>query len=336
MFEIGTVELSRRQHHHVRIDDASGRHGTQVVQQQVRIVLDRRDRLAGEQLREQAHHHPAVFQHVGHARRGAQVVLEHVVFAFAGAHQIDAGNVAIDLLRHIDADHLLAKLGIQQNLRGGNAPGLDDFLIVVNIMQEGIQGSDPLPQPVGQDFPLLRGNDARHDVEGDQAFLSGILAIHGEGDADAMKRQVGLRALALDKLRRRRFEPVGENPIAWTYRAGGIEHFVVGRLHVGAGSGKRSNQNQQKPCQNFLSVNQWDGGNAGSVLHLIRAARRNLVRACVGLGREDGFCPILCAAPPWRRGAGVVRRGGENRPRSRHAAFQTMRSSGRVILRIGS
>jgi hypothetical protein len=48
------------------------------------------------------------------------------------------------------------------------------------------------------------GDDARDDVEGDQALGAGIVAIDGEGDADAAEDQVGLGTFAGDGLGRLR------------------------------------------------------------------------------------------------------------------------------------
>jgi hypothetical protein len=46
VLEIGAVELARRQHHDVRIAHARGATERRLSQQQVGVVLDRRDRLA--------------------------------------------------------------------------------------------------------------------------------------------------------------------------------------------------------------------------------------------------------------------------------------------------
>ncbi len=64
VLEIGAVIGAGRQHDDGRIADALGRHGAQLFQQQVGIMLDRRHLVPGEQFGEQAHHHLAVFQHV--------------------------------------------------------------------------------------------------------------------------------------------------------------------------------------------------------------------------------------------------------------------------------
>ena len=49
--------------------------------------------------------------------------------------------------------------------------------------------------------PLLQRQDARHDVEGNQPLRAFFLAVHGEGDADAVEQGVRLGALLRQPLR---------------------------------------------------------------------------------------------------------------------------------------
>jgi hypothetical protein len=82
-------------------------------------VLDRRHAVAGEQRGEQPHHHLAVFQHVGDAGRHAQIVFQHVELALARAHDIDAGDVGVDVGGTLDALHLRPVLRIVRPARPG-------------------------------------------------------------------------------------------------------------------------------------------------------------------------------------------------------------------------
>ena len=78
------------------------RRSAQRLEQQRRILLDGLYRLAREKLRKEPQHHLAVLEHVGHARRRAQVVLEHVPAAVLVPHEVDPGDVRIDAVRQID------------------------------------------------------------------------------------------------------------------------------------------------------------------------------------------------------------------------------------------
>jgi hypothetical protein len=79
-------------------------------------VVDPRHAVTGEELREQAHHHFAVLEHVGDAGGHAQVVLEHQEFAGIIAHHVDARDMGVNVPGHIDALHLRTVLRVAQNL----------------------------------------------------------------------------------------------------------------------------------------------------------------------------------------------------------------------------
>ena len=138
MFEVGGVEVARCHQYDGRVIDADRRGIAQGLQQQIRIVIDRPHALRGKQFREQAHHHPAVLEQVGHTGRRAQIVFEHVVFAVRILDQIDTGDMGVNVSRHIDADHFRTELGILDHLVGGHLAGAQDFLIVINIVQESV------------------------------------------------------------------------------------------------------------------------------------------------------------------------------------------------------
>jgi len=219
VFEIGGVVHARGHDDDGRIVDAARRDRAQVLQQQVGIVLDRGDAVAREQVREQAHHHLAVFQHVGHAGGNAQVVFQDVELARAGTHDVDAGDVGINVGDHVDALHLGAVLGILVNLARRDDAGIDDVLVVVDVVHEHVERLDALDQARLQRRPFVRGDDARDGVEGDQAFGAGAVAIHGEGDADAAESEIGLGALAFDALARLARKPGAELAIVFAHRA---------------------------------------------------------------------------------------------------------------------
>ncbi|MNN16609.1 hypothetical protein D3C81_1297540 [compost metagenome] len=106
----------------------------------------RRHPVAREQLREQPHHHLAVFKHVRDAGRHPEVVLQHVELALAGAHHVDAGHVGVDVARHVDAEHLRPVLRVVVDLVGRNHTGADDVLAVVDIVDEPVQRGHALAQ----------------------------------------------------------------------------------------------------------------------------------------------------------------------------------------------
>ena len=232
VLEIRAVEGARGQQHRGRIAHAGGCHRAQGLEQQVGVVLDRVHVVAREQVGEEPHHHLAVLEQVAHPRGHAQVVLEHVVLALAvgacGAHQVDAGDHRVQAAGHVHAFHFGAELGVVEHLLGGDAAGAQDLLAVVDIGEKGVEGAHALAQTDLERRPFGAGNDARQQIEWDQALLAAFLTIDIEGDADAMEGDVGLLALARDALARHLFEPVGVGPVVRAHRAVGGVHFVVG------------------------------------------------------------------------------------------------------------
>ena len=83
-----------------------GRDRLERREQLVRIVLDRRDAVAREQVGEQPQHDLAVLQHVGDAGGRAGIVFQHVEGVGIDAHDVDAGDEHVDVVRHALAVHL--------------------------------------------------------------------------------------------------------------------------------------------------------------------------------------------------------------------------------------
>ena len=233
VLEIGAVIGAGCQHHHGRIFHIARRDGAQILQQHVRIVFHRGDFVTREQLREKPHHHLAVFDHVRHAGRYPQVVFQHVVFTRVSPDQIDAGDMGIDAGRYVQSFHLGAELSVVEHLLGWNALGLEDVLIVIDIVQESIERLDPLTQPLLQLPPFLRRDDAGNDIEGNQTFLASFLPIDSESDPHAMKGDIRLGAFAGDTFCRRIGQPFGVGLEMRTNFSRVIVHLIEEcRFHV--------------------------------------------------------------------------------------------------------
>ena len=150
-------------------------------------MLDGRDRLLREQLGHEPHHHLAVLEHVRHARGGAQVVLQNVVLAGPGTHEVDAGDVRVNAAGDLDALHLRAVLGILEHFGGWDLARLDDLALVIDVLQEQVQCPRALAQAGLQLAPFGDRNDVRQHVEWDQPLAAALLAVHRERDAHAVK-----------------------------------------------------------------------------------------------------------------------------------------------------
>ncbi len=110
----------------------------QHLEQPAGIFGDRADREPLENRREDTLHHFAVLQHVGDAGRDPEVVLQDVIPAIAVADQVGPGDVAPDAPGRIQTLALLPiRLRGEYHLAGDDAV-LEDFLVVVDVVDEGI------------------------------------------------------------------------------------------------------------------------------------------------------------------------------------------------------
>ena len=166
--------------------------------------------MAREQLREEPHHHLAVLQHVGDAGGRAGIVLEDVEGALVDPHDVDAGDVDVDPVRHLEADHLRPVMRVAEDEVGRDDAGLDAFLRAVDVGEEGVERGDALLQAAFEIGPFRLGQHARDDVEGDQALGRLVVAVDREGDADAAEEQLRLAAAGVEHLGRRLVEPALE------------------------------------------------------------------------------------------------------------------------------
>ncbi len=187
VFEIGAVVSAGGEENDRGVGDAGGGDAAQIVEQHVGVVVDGGDAVAGEQLGEQAHHHLAVLEHVGDAGGDAQVVFEDAEFAGVVAHDVDAGDVGVDAAGHVDALHLGAVLGVAEHLFRRDDAGLENLLLVVDVVDEGVEGADSLLEASLEADPFFERQHTGDDVEGDEALGAFFLAVHGEGDAYPME-----------------------------------------------------------------------------------------------------------------------------------------------------
>ena len=267
VLEVGAVEAPRGHHHHAGVVHRAAL--AQGLQQQGRVALHRRDGLVVKQLREEAHHHLAVLQHVGDPGGGAQVVLQHIVLTVVVADDVDPGDVDIGVPVQVDPLHAGLVLGIGEDLGGRDHPRLQDALIVIDVVQKGVEGGDALADPLVQMLPLPGGNDAGNAVERDEALGAVPIPVDVEGDADPAKQQIGLLTLALYALLVGLVQPrevgvvmiaklvVGEQHLVVTTGSGGLDgqhrQLLVTSLISGVARGVPANRVAAEACIiNFL------------------------------------------------------------------------------------
>ena len=72
----------------------------------------------------------------------------------------------------------------------------EDPPLVVHVLQEQVDGGQPLARPALERAPTRRGDDARQQIVREDALRPLVVAVDREGDALGQERTVGL-ALAL-------------------------------------------------------------------------------------------------------------------------------------------
>ncbi|MOA00318.1 hypothetical protein D3C78_1196750 [compost metagenome] len=171
MLVIGGIIDAGRQHRDARLAGTAGRcERSERLAQQIGVILHPAHAVFVEEFREHLHHRFAVFQHVADTGGGAGIVFQNVELVFASADNVSADNMGVDAAGRSEADHFRQEGFVFLDDFAGNAPGADDFLLVVDIVEESIEGENALFDALGQFAPLAAGDDARDDIEGDQFF----------------------------------------------------------------------------------------------------------------------------------------------------------------------
>jgi len=99
--------------------------------------------------------------------------------------------VAPDSARRIQAHALGAKTLGRTDHFFGYDPVLDDFLLVVKIVEEKVQRLNALLQPALNPVPLLGADHARHDIEWENTLGAGGIAVNIEGDSELEQGMLG-------------------------------------------------------------------------------------------------------------------------------------------------
>ena len=177
-------------------------------------------------LRKRALHQVAVFQHVGNAGRHAQIVFQDIDLAVAVAHQVGSGDVAPDPPRRIDARALGAVEGGRMDDLFRDDLVLQDLLVVINVVDELVERVDALLEAALDPVPLLGADDARNQVEGENALRARRISVDVEGDAH-LEEQALRRALAAQKLALlERLDGVEQQASLRPHHSGIVEHLI--------------------------------------------------------------------------------------------------------------
>jgi hypothetical protein len=226
VLEIGAVVSPWRQQDDGGIRHARRRDVLQHFQQFLRVIIDRPHADLLEHVGKAAFHGPPVLQHVTDPAGTAPVVLQHPVGPVVAADQVGAANVNVDVFGHVEIDEFAPKMFAGKDVVCGDDTVLDDLLLVINIVQEEVQGRNPLHQPALQEFPFLGRDDARHQIKGKNPLRPLRVAIDVEGDALAQEGQIDRMPFVGELLGAERLKQSAEMPVMGTDFTALIEHFV--------------------------------------------------------------------------------------------------------------
>jgi len=147
-------------------------------------VIDRAHAEGIEPVREDARHGEAVRKDVGDAAGGTQVVLQHEVAPVAVADEVAADDVDVAVVGDIDADDLAPEVAGADDEAAGHDAIVQDLLVVVDVVDEAVEGFHALGEAGFDDRPFVRRDEAGDGIEGEDAFRAlGRIRVDGEGYA---------------------------------------------------------------------------------------------------------------------------------------------------------
>ena len=166
VLEVRRVEDPRREDDDARIGDLVRCQRDEQLGQLLRVGVDGGDPLPREHLGKRPLGDRPILQHVADPRGHAQVVLEHVHGAVGVAHEIRPGDVRPHTEPRLDALALGAEVDrAVEQLPREHAIG-DHPLVVVDVVDEPIEGDEALLESLGDARPLAGLDDPGDDVEG--------------------------------------------------------------------------------------------------------------------------------------------------------------------------
>jgi len=98
----------------------------------------RRGERCRRKIRRDAHHDLAILQHIGDAGRSAHIVFEHVEIVLAGADDIDAGDMNVNIVRNPPANHFRPEFALRDTRSAGCAL-LNNLLGAIDVGKEQVQ-----------------------------------------------------------------------------------------------------------------------------------------------------------------------------------------------------
>ena len=132
-----------------------------------------------------------------------------------------------EIVRWIDAHALLPIEGGRLNHFIGDDFVLENFLPMINVVDEGVQLEDALLEAALNPIPLLRAHDAGDQIERKNTFSSVRVAVDVEGDAQLQQKPFGGALAAFELAVFQVLNGFEEEPGFGPCYTARVEHFIV-------------------------------------------------------------------------------------------------------------
>src|SRR6185503_326684 len=170
----------------------------------------------------------------------ADIILEHEEIALAGADQVYTGNMGVDVVRRLDAEHLGPERGVEQNELRRHEARLNDLLVVIDVVEEDVDRLDSLDAAPLHEIPLGAVEDAGDQVKRDQPLGRAAFGVDCKGDAEPAEQLLSCVLLRDEGIDRQIVEKAGKLGV-------GVPDRPVGRPHLVEESVKRRKTLQPSP-----------------------------------------------------------------------------------------
>ena len=169
---------------------------------------------------------PAVGQHVGHAGRYPQIVLQEQE-SVVGSYDVGTANRDIGAVRHLHPAHFLTKLGAIVDKAGRYDAIAQNPSRSVDVGEEQIQRFDALPESAFDQVPIVGVKDSRQEIDRNDPLVRPLFSVDRKRDSFMQKRSLGTFLHDRKFARRDAVERLPKPAAMRARRAGGIEHLVV-------------------------------------------------------------------------------------------------------------
>jgi len=226
VLEVGRVVAARGEDDGHAVFAPTGSGMAQGFEQHLRVVANGADGVLAKEFREGALEDVSVLDDVADAAGTAAVVFEHAECAVAVTDDVGPDDVGVDLARGNDVSEFSAIFLSGEDEFPGDDALMEHLLVGVDILEEKVDGGDPLDQTPFEFFPLLGGDDSGDEVEGKDPLFAVFGAVNVEGDSLIPEGDVLEHFAAFELAGIHGSEAVDDGVVVSSRGRRGIERFI--------------------------------------------------------------------------------------------------------------